>query len=84
LTTKCDPKPFTDLRRKGVSVELARGEARLSRNLSIVKKVIPATKNTDQSRGLFIMGMRPDTGTPQCRAQDILRGLLENSAFPVI
>ena len=59
LTTKFDPNPFTVLRRKGVSVELARGEARLSRNLSMVKKLIPATKNTDQSRRSVHHGHAP-------------------------
>ena len=32
LTTKYDPRPFTIVTKKGVSVELARGEAQLFRN----------------------------------------------------
>ena len=84
LTTKFDPKPFTVLRTEGVSVELARGEARLFRNLSMVKKVIPATKNTDQSRRSVHHGHAPRYSDTQCRTLDILRGLLENGAFPVI
>lgn len=47
LTTRYDPRPFTVIRKKGVSVELARGEARLFRNLSMVKKVIIPARNTD-------------------------------------
>ena len=51
LTTRYDPRPFAVIRKKGVSVELARGEARLFRNLSMVKKVIPSTRNIEQSGG---------------------------------
>ena len=46
LTTRYDPRPFTVVKRKGVSVELARGRARLFRNVSMVKKVIPKTRNS--------------------------------------
>ena len=49
LSTRYDPRPFTVVKKKGVSVELSRGEARLFRNLSMVKKVIPSTRNTEQS-----------------------------------
>ena len=40
------------LSKKGVSVELARGETRLFRNVSMVKKVIPTTRNTEPVRRL--------------------------------
>ena len=46
LTTRYDPWPFTVVKRKGVSVELARGGAWLFRNVSMVKKVIPTTRNS--------------------------------------
>ena len=49
LSTRYDPRPFTVVKKRGVSVELSRGEARLFRNLSMVKKVIPSTQNTEQS-----------------------------------
>ena len=41
---------FTVVKRKGVSVELARGQARLFRNVSMVKKVIPTTRNSELVR----------------------------------
>ena len=50
LTTRYDPRPFTVVSKKGVSVELARGQARLFRNVSMVKKVNKATVNTGQPR----------------------------------
>ena len=50
LTTRYDPRPFTVVRKKGVSVELARGGARLFRNVSMVKKVIPTTRNIEPVR----------------------------------
>ena len=46
LTTRYDPRPFTVVKRKGVSVELARGGARLFRNVSMIKKVISTTRNS--------------------------------------
>ena len=45
-----DPQPLTVVSKKGVGVELARGEARLFRNVSMVKKVTKATVNTGQPR----------------------------------
>ena len=70
LTTRYDPTPFTVIRKKGVSVELARGEARLFRNLSMVKKVIPSTRNIEQSGGpvqerripRYLNTVQPNTG----------------------
>ena len=50
LTTRHDPRPFSVVKRKGVSVELARGRARLFRNVSMVKKVIPTTRNSELVR----------------------------------
>ena len=50
LTTRYDPRLFTVVKRKGVSVELARGRARLFRNVSMVKKVIPTTRNSELVR----------------------------------
>ena len=50
LTTRYDPRPFTVVKRKGVSVELVRGRARLFRNLSVVKKVIPTTRKSELVR----------------------------------
>ena len=50
LTTRYDPRPFTVVKKKGVSVELARGGARLFRNVSMVKKVIPTTRNIEPVR----------------------------------
>ena len=50
LTTRYDPRPFTVVSKKGVSVELARGQARLFQNVSMVKKVSKATVNTGQPR----------------------------------
>ena len=47
LSTRYDLRPFTVVRRKGVSVELVRGQARLFRNVSMTKKVVMGTdKNT--------------------------------------
>ena len=50
LTTRYDPRPFTVVSKKGVSVELARGQARLFRNVSMLKKINKATVNTGQPR----------------------------------
>ena len=50
LTTRYDPRPSTVVKRKGVRVELARGRARLFRNVSMVKKVIPTTRNSELVR----------------------------------
>ena len=47
LTTRYDPRPFTVVKKIGVSVELARGGTRLFRNVSMVKKVIPTARNTE-------------------------------------
>ena len=47
LTTRYDPRPFTVVKKKGVSVELARRGTRLFRNVSMVKKVIPKARNTE-------------------------------------
>ena len=78
LSTRYDPRPFTVVKKKGASVELSRGEARLFRNLSMVKKVIPLTWNTEQSsrpvrevwipRNLSIA--MPDTGYSQRPSRD--------------
>ena len=38
------------LSKKGVSIDLARGGARLFRTVSMVKKVIPTTRNTEPVR----------------------------------
>ena len=50
LTTRYDPRPFTVVRKEGVSVELARGQARLFRNVYMVKKVIPSARRTEPVR----------------------------------
>ena len=61
LTPKYDPRPFTVVKRKGVSVALARGQARLFRNVSLVKKVNSAMMNTEQSRNSL-----QDVHLPSC------------------
>ena len=42
--------PLLLSKKKGVSVELARGGTRLFRNVSMVKKVIPTTRNIEPVR----------------------------------
>ena len=59
LTTRYDPRPFTVVKKKGVSVELARGQARLFRNLSMVKKVIPSSRGTEPVKRLAQVGSVP-------------------------
>ena len=46
LTTRYDPRPLIVVRKKRVGVEFARRWVRLFRNVSMVKKVIPTTRNT--------------------------------------
>lgn len=62
LTTRYDPRPFTVVRKKGVSVELARGQARLFRSLSMVKKVIPLARSTEPVRRTTQVGRVPSHG----------------------
>jgi len=61
LTTRHDFTPFIVVRKKGISVELARRGARLFRNVSMVKKVIPTERNTEPVRRqkTYPIGERP-------------------------
>ena len=62
LTTRYDPRPFAVVRKKGVSIELARGGTRLFRNVSMVKKGIPKAKNTKPVRRRTQGGSVPSHG----------------------
>ena len=69
LSTRYDPKPFTVISKKGVSVELARGQTRLFRNLPMVKKVNNPTINNGQSRNPSCVDNSPsylNSGRPSC------------------
>ena len=62
LTTRYDPRPFTVIREKGASVELARGQPRSSRKLSMIKNVIPSARNTEPVRRPTQGGSVPSHG----------------------
>ena len=72
------------VKKKGVSVELARGEARLFRNLSLVnKKVIPKTRNTDQPTGDLLKN-GPSSVIRTLNQRTLSSGdLPEDAEFPV-
>jgi len=95
LTTRYDPRPFAVVRKKGVSIELARGGTRLFRNVSMVKKVIPGTaRNTEPirrptqggsipSHGNITLENTDHLGRPfrECRVPIWARTFLRNCAY---
>ena len=50
LTTRYDPRPFTVVRKRDSALNLQEDIARLFRNLSMVKKVIPSARSTEPVR----------------------------------